>query len=452
MTGSLTRDVGGRWTALALVLATAVLAVFARTGSDWDWVVALGDHVRSTGTIPSSVPFAVAPSEGWHNVPVLAEVIASVLAGGGHGLVVTWHLLMVIAALVLLAVAGRYRGGSDSTVAVAMGALVMGGLPWFGILRLQTFSLPLFALVVLTVARQAQQPDRGIWWVVPLVALWGNLHGAVLLGVCVLGAYLVLGRLRERVVETTAVGAASIAAMLVTPQGFDTVAYYLSVFDNVAAERGEGLWARPSLGNPFDVMLLLAALVLAVLFFRKRRAPWEYVAVVGLSVATVTASRHGLWLLMLLSVLAVGARHSARDQPQPTLRRSVLAAVGVSVVTAGVVVFSRGDAVAAVDPAVVGSVSALADDGVVLAPSPLVESLAVEGVRVWMSNPIDAFGHDDQATYLDFLQGKPGMDRAVLASDLVVTADDGAAYERLSRSGDIVQTSCGPGWVCWVRS
>jgi hypothetical protein len=42
---------------------------------------------------------------------------------------------------------------------------------------------------------------------------------------------------------------------------------------------------------------------------------------------------------------------------------------------------------------------------VVLADEPLAESLAADGITVWLSNPIDAFGPSDQAAFLDFLSG-----------------------------------------------
>ena len=57
------------------------------------------------------------------------------------------------------------------------------------------------------------------------------------------------------------------------------------------------------------------------------------------------------------------------------------------------------------NPDLTASVKALAQGRVVLADEPLVESLAAEGVRIWLSNPIDAFDQADQAAYLDFVSG-----------------------------------------------
>ena len=53
-------------------------------------------------------------------------------------------------------------------------------------------------MVLLVLRSQQRRPSRGIWLVVPLTAIWGNLHGAVLVGVAVIGCYLLFSRLRTR--------------------------------------------------------------------------------------------------------------------------------------------------------------------------------------------------------------------------------------------------------------
>ena len=49
------------------------------------------------------------------------------------------------------------------------------------VVRSQLFSLALFPLLVLLLRGEARAPSRRIWLLVPLVALWSNLHGGVLL-------------------------------------------------------------------------------------------------------------------------------------------------------------------------------------------------------------------------------------------------------------------------------
>jgi hypothetical protein len=450
-----------RWSLVSCVVSLVLLAEFVRIGGDWDWLVAMGDHVVATGSVPESVPFATAETSGWRNVPVLAELLAAGLHALGDRTAVVVHLALVAATLAVLAATARVRGAGDAYVGGALAALVLGSLSTFGVVRAQTLSLLPFALLLALVARQARRPDRGIWWVVPLIVVWGNLHGAALLGTCVLGAYLLLHRLRRRPLESVGVGVAALIGLCVTPQGWRTPQYYAEVFDNVAAQRAEGLWARPALDAPFDVLMLLAVAALAVLVLRTRREAWEYVALVGLAVATASAARHGVWLLFLLVVVAAGRSDRLDTLESRRLRQGASAGAGVVAAVATVVALplaaSRGEAVLGAQPEVVAHVAQVArstrgDEAVVLAPAPLSEALAVAGVRLWAGNPLDAFDHSDQAAYLDFLTGRAGLLRAVDGSDVVVTVASSPTDDVVAGIDGWSEVECPDGWTCRVRT
>jgi hypothetical protein len=235
----------------------------------------------------------------------------------------------------------------------------------------------------------------------------------------------------------------------------DTIAYYASVLDNEAAARGEGLWARPDLTHPFDVLMLGAAVVLGVVALRRRRAAWEYVACLGLAAATAEAARHGVWLLVVLFMVAAVPAAGTGPTAVPRerwARRPVAVVAAVSMVLAVTVVGWRGDSVAGVDPAVVEAVVTEAGDDVVLAPAPLVESLAARGVTVWAGNPLDAFTPEAQRAYLDFIAGKPGMEPAVEGSDLVVVVEDSASDRGLSSLDETLERRGLPGgYVAYLR-
>lgn len=445
-----------RWTLFAITASLALLAGFGRIGSDWDWMVALGDHVRAVGAVPNSVPFAEANTSGWHNVPVLAEVASSIINEFGGRSAVFVHLGLVALTLSILASTARAQGASDALVAGVIGAVVVGSLPTLVIVRAQTYSLALFALLVALVVSQARSPNRKVWWAVPLILVWGNLHGAALLGVCVLGAYLLFGRLGSRPRESVAVGVASLTALCLTPQLWQTPLYYVGVFDNVSAQRAEGLWARASLTAPLDVLMLLVAGVLLVLMLRSRREAWEYVVVLGLCLATASAARHGTWLLFLLAVMCA-KRPSELPEGVPRERSgtfwasSVTPLATVAMVVAVPVAAMRGDAVLGSAPDVVTAVTRVSDDGVVLAPAPLSEALAVAGVRLWAGNPLDAFSHEDQAAYLDFLDGARGARKAVAQVDVVVARDGSSQAAIVAEDPDFAAHPCSEDWICFVR-
>lgn len=437
-----------------LVLVLAFLAMFTRVGADCYWLVALGDHIRATGAIPDGIPFAAAPTADWPNVVVLAALALSGLHSISDNALPVAQLVVDAITLALVAVGARRAGASDRATAGVIFAVAAGSLASLAIVRLQIFSFIPFVLLLLLLRSQARLPTWQIWLVPPLVALWSNLHGAVLLGVCVAGAYLLFSRMRVRPLETVGVGVATLAALLVTPAGIRTIDYYVGVLRNEAAQRGEGLWARPDLGHPFDVLMLLAAGVLVLAACRRRLPVWEYVVLAGLAVATVLAARNGTWLLMAAAPPAAVGLTRRSGEPRPAGQGPGLLAPLVTTALASIlavaIVVPRDDVLAA-DPELVSEVAELAGDRVVMAPEPLSESLAVAGVTLWAVNPIDAFAPADQEAFLDFLEGDPGMRRAVEGSDVVVVERDSDAAAAMVDHPDFTRRDLGDGWVAHVR-
>src|SRR6478672_152953 len=127
---------------LAVALGTALAAVAGTIGADSRWLAALGRIIVDRGKIPDGVPYASAPSAGWHNVPVLAELILHGLtsAAGDHGLLAA-QVVSVAAALAILAWDLRRSGADDLGSAVVLLVVVIGSLPVLVIVRSQLFSL-----------------------------------------------------------------------------------------------------------------------------------------------------------------------------------------------------------------------------------------------------------------------------------------------------------------------
>ncbi len=436
------------------------LSWFVVQGSDLLWVVALGDIVRSTGELPQGIPFATAPQAGWHNPIVLAELLLSLVDGLGTPALVALQLVVVAVTLLVVLADGRRLGGSELRGAAVVSLVVVGAAATFAVTRLPSLSLVPFALAVAVMRRQHDHPDRGVWWLVPLVLLWGNLHGAVLVGLAVLGVFLVLSPGGGPLPRRVGVGVGAALTLVLTSAGTGTPAYYLSALQNEAAARHTDLWARPSLGHPLDVAMLLAAAVLLVLAVRGRLPWWEWAAVAGLAAGTASAGRNGVWLLLFLAGAAMRARSRAgdvEDAPAAAVahrgRRLVVPLVTAALVAvgAGVVLSGRGASAGAPGAAVVPVVREVAQGRPVLAVEPLAETLVRDGVRVWAVNPVDAFPREVQAAFLDFLHDgtvppQADVDVVVLGPDearplvdsgdwrLVREVDDLAVLERVPGS------------------
>jgi hypothetical protein len=231
---------------LAVAAGSALCAAVAAIGADARWLAALGGAIVHAGRIPSSVPYAAAPSHDWVNVPVLGELIFHWLdaVGGDRGLVLA-QAVAVTCMLVFLLLDMRGAGAPDGARALVLITLPLAAVSALLLVRAQLFSLPLFALTVLLLRNEAREPTRRIWLLVPLVALWSNLHGAVLIGLAVAGAYLVFERLRHERWTSVGVLLAACAALFATPGLGGTAGYYLGVFRSEPATSGFGLWAPP---------------------------------------------------------------------------------------------------------------------------------------------------------------------------------------------------------------
>ncbi|MFC6703975.1 hypothetical protein [Flexivirga alba] len=391
---------GAAWFVLAGLVV--MLSALATQGADLFWGVAMGDHIRAGLGIPQSVPFAAAPSRGWANPLALGEVVLSAVHSLGSSSLLVLHLTLVTAALGVLLAHGQAHQ-RESRASTALVLVVFGGATTFAIARMPSLSFLPYAVLVVLLLQNADRPSRRLWLTVPLLCLWGNLHGGVLVGCALLAVHLVCvgGPLRRR----TLVGSSAFAAVLLaTSAGWHTVDYYRGVLGNEAARQGAGLWAPTSVHRPFDLIMLGASAGLVAMWSRSHPRRWEVVAVVGMAVATLVASRNSIWLLLFLLPLAARGRSSADYVPRQRFP-FIPAAAAVAMLLAGIgwQLTTRGSAVNADGAAAVPAVQKLAAGRTVLTLAPVAETFAQAGIRVWASNPIDAFPRDVQRQYLAFV-------------------------------------------------
>jgi hypothetical protein len=410
---------------LVVPLLAAAAAAFGVVGADARWLAAIGSAI-ARGHFVHSVPFASAPTSGWVNPTVLGELIFHWLWAllGDRGLILA-QAAAVLAGFFALARGLRRETASGAVVAAVLFCVLVGSLPAVLVARNQLFSLVGFALLLLLLERESETPSRRIWLAVPLLALWANLHGAVLVGYALLAVYILIGRRRAIPVLLVAT-----LALCATPELWHTPRYYAAVSENEAARMGVGLWAPLGVGL-FDVLFVIAALALLVIAVwpgTRRWHAWEAVAVVGLAAASVHAGRLGTWLLF---VAAYPATRSLRLRRPSTITVLVPAALALLVV-AGVAhtPFDAGSRALADVAARSGSP--------VLAEPVAAEQVAVAGGTVWVANPLEAFRHPDQRIYLDWAAGKARGSAAVQHARLVLVRRDSAAGRAAARDSRLV--------------
>jgi hypothetical protein len=421
-----------RWIVpIALVLTvTALSAVIDFVGADARWLAALGHSIFTHGSVPVGVPFAQAPSRSWPNALVLAEIAFHAMEAslGTRGLMVAQ--VIAVGLSLWIVVRDAVAGGASPRAAGAVTLVVgLGALPSLLIARVQLFSLVLFPLLVMLLRSEDRRPSARIWLAVPLLALWANLHGAVLVGLAVLGIYLVVVRFRAE--RWTAIGVAflALAALFCTPAGIDMVSYFHGVLGNLAAKRGVGLWAPLSLTKPLDWLLLMATALLVGRLRRAGVALWELISIVLLGAVTIHASRSGIWLLLFLAPPAARGFDPSRRWAKAMPSLATVAAVAV------VLAVVRGPLPNGASRTALARAISAAHGSPILAEDTQDEQIALAGARIWLGNPIDAFSKRDQGIYLDWVQGYRSG-RAALQPQIkvVLTAAYSPAQRLMDRS------------------
>ncbi len=164
----------------ALLLVAGVVAVAPWKMIDPDALMRLtaGRVIVEQGAVPRTDPFTfVAPQVPWHNPEWLGDLawFAAHRAGGDAG--AQTLKLALLAGAFLLALALARRLGASPVMAAALLLLLLPGLAWRFTLRNHLHALwliPLYGLVL----QHARRHPRILLLLLPLGALWANLHGS----------------------------------------------------------------------------------------------------------------------------------------------------------------------------------------------------------------------------------------------------------------------------------
>jgi hypothetical protein len=255
----------------------------------------------------------------------------------------------------ILAARARMRQASARSVALVTGLCFLVGLP-NTILRAQVAAYVMFALVLALLLADERRASRRIYLTLPILVLWANVHGSVLIGaslVSLYGATVVVSAFRSRAVGWPRAGR-GVALLLVpwvcvlaSPYGFDLPRYYRSVLDNPALAHSVSEWGPSTLrGQPLFFALLLAGTV-AVALGRRGLTPFAILAFFGAGVLGLLAIRNIVWFALVAAAVLPGAV-DALWRPSEGRRRSslnlALSVTGIAFfVVMATAVASRGD-------------------------------------------------------------------------------------------------------------
>lgn len=289
-----------RWLALSFLdcfYISLLMWMFAGGPSGWlgllvdgdtGWHIRTGQYVLQHGSVPRSDLFSFSKAgQPWFAWEWLADAVMALLHewSGLKGVVLLAGVLIPLAATIVFR--QMMARGANLFVALVTALLGVGASSVHNLARPHVFTTLLVAVSMWVLERDRRSPSRTIWLLVPLTAVWTNLHGGFVAlvaclalasaGNCIEGWLFAEAR-AERWLRAKRYGlltAACAAATLVNPYGFNLhvhIADYLRSdwIRNVVQE-----FQSPSFRNEamlqFEVLLVVGVIAAASLI---RRGAW----------------------------------------------------------------------------------------------------------------------------------------------------------------------------------
>jgi hypothetical protein len=278
--------------------------------------------------------------ERWIDQQWLGQLgLYGLAAAGGVILALLAHALLTTSAAALAMRLARRNGASPRAVAL----VAVLALPAYAItswqVRTQSFAYVLFAVLLTLLARDARAPGRRVLWVFPLLIVWANVHGSVLLGAALCGLRGIDSLARRDPARHGALLLAAPLSTLVSPYGTDLLSYYRDTALSPAFRDYVTEWQPPTVG-PFAIPLALALLGGAVLVITRPRGltRFELATLALLAASTLLAVRNTPWFtlaMLAIAPLALEPRLGAvTTGVSPRVTRTVLAGAVVALMTA----------------------------------------------------------------------------------------------------------------------
>jgi hypothetical protein len=276
------------------------------------WLSLLGGREITAHGLPHhDVLAVVSHGRSWVDQQWLAQLAFYGLAQvGGFGLLIRVTDIAFLIPLALCIVAARKRGASPSrTTLIAAPALLFTG----SFVRAQVFSQLLFVLLLLLLLSESRQRSFRFLLAFPLLALWANLHGAVVIGAALtaaLGAveareWLGSDRRPRSLGRPAGLIVGPWLCVLATPYGPAIADYYRATIGNPLLARYINEWRSPAFlsiwGVPFFALVFVAIFLAA----RNPRSlnSFEAAALVLTMGAGLLAVRSVIWFMYASAIL-----------------------------------------------------------------------------------------------------------------------------------------------------
>jgi hypothetical protein len=285
------------------------------------WLAFLGGHEIAQHGLPRHDNLTVwAHGRQWVDQPWLSQLaLYGLFAAGGVKLALLANAGLIVGTLALAMALGRRSGASAlRTAAVAAASVSVVAVYWQ--LRTQSFVYLLFVLALWLLIEDSRSPTRRVFLVLPLLVLWANLHGSVVLAgalVALRGATFGLSELRAGrppsrwVARCATLVLAPGLCIFASPYGFALSDYYRRTLFNPALERYIAEWRPPTFS--FSTAPIFAVALAAIWLLGRSRSltAYERLVIVGASALAIVSIRNCVWLGLAAAVVLPRALEEA---------------------------------------------------------------------------------------------------------------------------------------------
>jgi hypothetical protein len=226
---------------------------------------------------------------------------------GGIKLALLVHALLVTSGIAGAALIARSRGASALAVTYVAIPVLIAYYPVASVMRPQSFAFPLFAATLWLVLSDAQRPSRRVYLTLPLLVLWTNLHGSVLLGAMLVSLAGLVAIVSERraSVRGLVLLIAPWACLFASPYAVHLPSYYDKILIGGHFKKFVTEWAPTTLTPGTAAVYILVLGGLWLLGRAGREAPLlDQLAFLLTAVLAFEAVRNTAWVgLVALAVL-----------------------------------------------------------------------------------------------------------------------------------------------------
>jgi hypothetical protein len=283
--------------------------------------IRIGQYILSTGTVPHQDLFAFSkPGQPWYAFEWLSETVlgGAFNVAGFKGVALLSGVLIALYLTVLL----KYTiwKGSNGLIALILILLTATGASIHFHARPHLVTLLFVAIAVWFMESNRRNGGHLIWALVPLTAVWANLHGGFFIFVALLGLRVAgcaaeawvwpeirQDRKREAIQLMGLLVACSLAS-LANPYGFRLHQHILETLTSPWIIANVSEFKSPSFRSEemYDIMFLLFGGLASITSLVRKRSLVEPLWILFLAYCALTSVRHTtLFLLVAAPIVAV---------------------------------------------------------------------------------------------------------------------------------------------------